>query len=208
MEDTQTDRTRFVVGLGNPGRSYRRTRHNVGFKVAEELIRRWDADRGRKAFGGRLYEANAVRPVGRRRVMVLLPQTYMNRSGRAVGEMAGFYKARPADILVVMDDMALPLGRLRVRPGGSAGGHKGLGDVLAAVGANDVPRLRIGIGLPQDATDAVDYVLARFRKDELETIERAIRLAADAVEDWVFMDIEFAMEKYNRRNESARTTND
>jgi len=115
--------------------------------------------------------------------------------------MTAFYKAEAADVLVVMDDMALPPGRLRTRPGGSPGGHKGLADVMAAMGTNDVPRLRVGIGAPPPGWDAVDYVLGRFAKDEHETIERAIRLAADAAEDWILMGIEFAMDQYNRRQE-------
>jgi len=133
----------------------------------------------------------------------MMPQTYMNRSGSAAAQMAGFYRADPADVLVVLDDMALPPGQLRARAGGSAGGHKGLADVLRAMGSNDVPRLRIGIGPPPPRMDAVDFVLTRFGPDETQDIEHAIQLAADAVGDWVFSGIEYVMQKYNRRTQNT-----
>ncbi len=201
MQD-DADRTKFVVGLGNPGRRYARTRHNLGFMVVEALCRRWQTGDGRRAFGGRFYDVRPERAEsGRRRVMMLTPLTYMNCSGRAVRRMADFYKAQRRDILVVLDDMALEPGRLRARSQGSPGGHNGLADVLASLGGQDVPRLRIGIGTAPEM-DATDFVLRLFETGESETISRAIEIAAEAVEDWVFDGIECVMEKYNKKGES------
>jgi PTH1 family peptidyl-tRNA hydrolase len=189
----QDDRTRFVVGLGNPGRKYERTRHNLGFRVLDELQRRWDADGPRQAFDGLVWNA---RPGAR--VVLLAPQTYMNCSGRSVAQMVRFYKADVEDVLVVLDDIALAPGQIRVRAGGSAGGHNGLTDVLASLATDQVPRLRIGIGQP-GRMDQVDFVLSRFSADEEPAVESAIAAAADAVEDWVLHGIRCVMDKYNRR---------
>lgn len=202
MDDQQADRRRFVVGLGNPGREYARTRHNMGFRVVEALQRRWQAYEPHRDFGGLVCEARPCRPQGgTRRVVLLEPMTYMNCSGQAVQEMAAFYKAELHEILVVLDDMALPVGQLRARAGGSAGGQKGLTDVLAKLGSQQVPRLRIGIGAPPGRMDGADFVLSRFADAEQEIIEVAIVQAAEAVEDWVFRGLDFVMERYNRKDE-------
>jgi PTH1 family peptidyl-tRNA hydrolase len=171
--------------------------------VLDALVRRWRLGKGRRAFGGVFYDARCSRAkAGRRRAMLLAPQTYMNCSGRAVREMAEFYKAERREILVVLDDMALPVGKLRARAAGSDGGHNGLADVLSALGGQDVPRLRIGIGQAPAGIDATDFVLRPFGPDELEPVERAIGAAAGAVEDWVFNGIEYVMERYNRKEQS------
>jgi len=193
---------KLVVGLGNPGRQYARTRHNVGFMVLDLLRRRWQAAEGREVFGGLVSEAWPERPdVGRRRVRLLAPQTYMNLSGQAVRSLAGFYRIGHEDILVVLDDMALALGRLRARAGGSAGGHKGLADVLSWLSTERVPRLRIGIGAPPAAMDPTDFVLSRFRPEEAETVERGVQRAADAVEEWTFSGINAVMNRFNQQAE-------
>ncbi len=203
MQDETIETKRFVVGLGNPGRKYARTRHNVGFRVLDALCERWSASAGRSAFGGQLFDARPSRGESAgRRVMLLEPQTYMNRSGQPAGDMVSFYKASPQDLLVVLDDTALPLGQLRARPGGSAGGHKGLANVLERLGTDRVARLRVGIGSPPASWDVIDFVLSKFREDEEEIIEVAIRLAAEAVEDWVFDGIDSVMNRYNRRPEA------
>lgn len=190
---------RLVVGLGNPGRRYRGTRHNVGFRVLRELCRRWQVETGRRAFGGTVYEARPARPGGpAQRVLMLAPETYMNRSGEAVQALRAFYKADPADLLVVLDDYALPLGRIRLRAKGSPGGHNGLADVLQRVGTDEVPRLRIGIGSPPPGQDTVGFVLTRFGPEEEPEIEAAVRQAAEAVEDWTFEGITPVMNRYNR----------
>ncbi len=203
MPDETSDRRRFVVGLGNPGRQYARTRHNVGFRVVEELARRWSAEAPRQAFGGQLREARPIGPDGTpRRVMLLTPQTYMNRSGSPVQELASYYKAAGEDLMIVLDDMNLPTGMVRARASGSAGGQKGLADILAKLGTRDVPRLRIGIGAPPGRMDGADYVLGRFTEAEEEAVGPAIVTAADAVEAWLARGMTFVMDRYNRKAES------
>jgi len=194
-----SENTKFVVGLGNPGPKYEPTRHNVGFRVVGELVRLWQADGPRKAFSGLLWETR--QPDGQR-VMLMKPQTYMNRSGQAVADMLRFYKASCRSLLVVLDDWNLPLGQVRLRATGSAGGHKGLTDVLAMAGTEDVSRLRIGIGSPPAPQDPVDFVLTTFAEGEKPDMELAVRRAAEAVQCWLARGIEAAMNEYNRREES------
>ena len=198
-----TDRPKFVVGLGNPGREYAATRHNVGFRVAKVLQKRWAAPAGRWAFSGEFCDVRVSRGANEARVMLLQPQTYMNRSGLAVRQMVDFYKAAPNEVLIVLDDMALPVGRLRARADGSAGGHNGLSDILAAMGTPAVARVRIGIGQPPGAAQWKDFVLSGFSAAENELIAVAIDQAADAVEDWVFRGIDYVMEKYNKQKPLA-----
>ena len=198
----QTGKTRCVVGLGNPGRRYARTRHNVGFQVVEALAARWKADGPREAFGGSVYDARPAAPRGGReveRIVLLRPLTFMNCSGQAVGKLARYFKVENENILIVLDDIALPPGQLRLRAGGSAGGHKGLADVVAALDGEDVPRLRIGIGEAPAGMDAADHVLGRFEKSREPAIAQAVTLAAQAAEAWVFEDIAAAMSQYNQR---------
>ena len=189
------NRTKFVVGLGNPGRKYQGTRHNTGFRVLEALAARWQVPPPRSAFCGQLADVR----VGDQRVMLLAPQTYMNLSGQAVQELLTFYKAPVEDLLVVLDDLALPPGQLRFRASGSSGGQKGLADILARLGTDQVPRLRIGIGSPTPPMDATNYVLSVFGPDQEPVIRQAVQLAAQAVEDWVLRGMTYAMETYNRR---------
>jgi PTH1 family peptidyl-tRNA hydrolase len=204
----QPDR-RFIVGLGNPGRRYVGTRHNAGFRVLDVLRGRWGLGDGQGRFDGlvwdtrlappRRIDAPAAEPV---KVTLLAPMTYMNRSGRAVRQMLDFYKADASDgsVLVVMDDIALPTGRLRLRPGGSAGGQKGLADVLQTCGTSEIHRLRVGIDAPPGRMDAADYVLGKFSDKEEEIIGPAIHQAADIAEDWLFIGIDKLMETCNRRD--------
>jgi PTH1 family peptidyl-tRNA hydrolase len=191
----------LVVGLGNPGPEYARTRHNVGWMVLDQLRQRWGLGKGRRMFGGLLWDARVDGESGQQRVLLLEPHTYMNRSGQAVATAAGFYKVPPERVLVVLDDMALEPGRIRARPDGSAGGHNGLSDVLRALGTNAVPRLRIGIGGPPPQVPSVSYVLSAVGADEIEAIGPALSRAATAVEDWVFRGMGLVMNQYNRIEE-------
>jgi peptidyl-tRNA hydrolase, PTH1 family len=131
-------------------------------------------------------------------VVLLQPHTFMNCSGRAVRDIAGFYKTSLENILIVLDDLALPTGKLRIRVGGSAGGHNGLSDIIRLFGSNSIPRLRIGIGAAPDFMDTADYVLQRFADDEVDTIRQGVQRAARAVEDWLFNGPIRAMETYNQ----------
>ena len=203
MVSDEGQSARYVVGLGNPTRQYERTRHNVGFRVLAALRRRWLASPGRSAFSSRLDDVKVERAGQVRRVFLLEPHTYMNRSGQAVRALAAFYKAQPSQILVVLDDLALEVGRLRVRPDGSAGGHNGLADVLAAMGTSELARLRIGIGQAPPPMDAADYVLSAFSPGEEELIGPAVERAAQAVEDWLFLGTTKVMEKYNAKGQES-----
>ena len=183
---------KLVVGLGNPGRDYEHTRHNVGFQVAEELARRYRVTLKNHA----KWKARAAKiPDIGDGVLVAEPTTFMNLSGWAVRELASFHKLSPSDLLIVYDDADLPLGRLRLRANGSAGGHNGLKSVIQELGTTDIPRLRIGVGR-QDG-ELKNHVLGRFDSDEKPQIDLAIERAADAAEVFVKENILAAMNKYN-----------
>ena len=189
---------KLIVGLGNPDRKYDDTRHNVGFRVVDALAERFGATVRRKKFNALAEEVFAEDT----KLLLLKPQKYMNRSGHAVATAAGFYKIDPANILVVTDDMALDVGRLRLRAKGSAGGHNGLKDIIARLGSDDFPRLRVGIG-NSGRMDAAAFVLSRFSADEQATIDRAIQTAIDAICCWLCDGVDLAMTRYNAKTGSA-----
>ena len=180
-----------VLGLGNPGRRYVRTRHNVGFRVVEALARRWEVEVRRRKFLARVGEAAR----GGRRVLLVKPGTYMNASGRSARAALDFYRLGPEELCVVSDDVNLPLGRLRVRRSGSAGGHRGLESVAVSLGTDCFGRLRVGVGAPRG--DPRDYVLSTFSTEESDAAEAAVERAASAVECWLEEGIERCMNRYN-----------
>ena len=186
---------KLIVGLGNPGRGYRQSRHNVGFSLVDELARRWSLDLKRRKFDGIFDDSR----YGDEPVSLLKPETYMNCSGGSVVGAVSFYQLPLNDLLVVLDDMALEPGRLRLRPDGSGGGHNGLNDIIARLGTEDFARLRIGIGSAPTAA-ARDYVLGKFSSEELPMMETAVSQAADAVECWIKLGIDEAMNRYNKRS--------
>ena len=180
-----------IVGLGNPGREYAGTRHNIGFEVIDEVARRWNVRlRPWKS------AADVVVVPGRSAVLVE-PQTFMNLSGDAVGRVAAFHKLEPADVLVVVDEVQLPLGRIRLRRSGSSGGHNGLKSIIQHIGTG-FPRLRIGVGRGDPKWDLADHVLSRFGREEREAVAEAVNRAADAVEMFVDEGIEVAMNRFNQ----------
>ncbi|MEO8680454.1 MAG: aminoacyl-tRNA hydrolase [Vicinamibacterales bacterium] len=184
---------KLIVGLGNPGSEYRETRHNIGFLVIDELARRWKTEGSREQF-----DALMVRTVAEGTpVMLAKPLTFMNLSGHAVSALAGYYKVEPADLLVIADDVALPLGRLRARREGGAGGHNGLKSVIAQLGTEGFPRLRVGVGRGDQRRDLADHVLGRFEADERETVSAAVLRAADAAETFLRDGIERVMNVFN-----------
>lgn len=179
-----------IVGLGNPGGEYAGTRHNIGFDVVDELARRWGVRL-------RMWKSVAeVAVVSARETVLVEPQTFMNLSGDAVRRIATFHKVDPADVLVVVDETQLPLGKLRIRRSGSAGGHNGLKSVIQHLG-DQFPRLRIGVGRGDPERDLADHVLSRFTRDEREAVAEAIGRAADAVELFVADGVEVAMNRFN-----------
>jgi PTH1 family peptidyl-tRNA hydrolase len=184
---------RAVVGLGNPGERYRETRHNLGFRVVEALGRRLGAPPAGVECNARVAEP-AAGP------LLALPQTYMNRSGYALRCLVERHGFEPGEVLVVYDDVSLPLGRLRLRPGGSPGGHRGMESVVENLRTDRIPRLRLGCA-GEDGTPAgeelVDYVLAPFRSEEREAAEEMVERAADACETWLREGIEAAMNRFN-----------
>ena len=184
---------KIVVGLGNPGREYARTRHNVGFMVAEELARRHGATGWAKRFRSELAEAR----LGGEKVVLVKPQTYMNLSGHATREAVNWYHLPLEEVLVVADDLDLPFGTLRMRAQGSAGGHNGLASIVEQLGTTGVPRLKIGIGRGQSS--AVSHVLSQFSPDQEQALPDLVARAADAVETWVEEGIVAAMNQANRR---------
>src|SRR5688572_1452234 len=191
---------KLVVGLGNPERSYFGTRHNVGFEVVDQLAARlgWtrpgDFDRMAKSkFDGLAFDG----VVGSEKLVLLKPMTYMNLSGRSVQAAMAFYQLTPPDIMVVLDDLALPCGKLRVRPGGSDGGHNGLKDIQRALGTPQYPRLRIGIDPPPPRVPGRDYVLGRFSEEQRKLVDPALNRAAGALVTWIDKDIETAMSQFN-----------
>lgn len=184
---------KVVVGLGNPGREYEHTRHNVGFAVIAELTRRNGGARSVAKFQAELTEIR----FGSEKVVLVCPLTYMNRSGTTIGPLVAFYKLPPEDLMVVCDDLSLPLGKIRLRAQGSSGGQKGLQDAIRALGSDVFPRLRIGIGATPAGWETSDYVLSRFSAEELPVVQQAAWTAADAVESWVNSGLSATMNKFN-----------
>jgi len=184
---------KLVVGLGNVGRKYEATRHNVGFRVAAELAVKYGIARPKRAFRGELAEA----AIDGEKLLLLCPHTLMNLSGASVLEARDFYKIPHQDLLIVGDDLNLPLGKLRFRQSGSSGGQRGLENIIHRLGTDEIPRLRIGIGSPPPGRDAADYVLGRFAKQERPEIDLAVGRAADAVVIWVRQGMAVAMNQYN-----------
>ena len=184
---------KLVAGLGNPGGDYADTRHNIGFRVMDVLAEALNIEVRKRKFGARFGAGEFAH----KKLIVLKPWQFMNRSGQAVATAAGFYKLNVEDVLVVTDDMDLEPGRIRIRAKGSAGGHNGLADIIEKLGTHEFARCRIGIGRNREG-DAVDFVLNKPADDERPLLDAAVERARDAVLCWIEHGIETAMNQYNR----------
>lgn len=184
---------KLVIGLGNPGKKYEATRHNVGFDTLRILAEKYAAETPRAKFESLVAEAT----IEGERVLLVWPQTYMNSSGLAVKQASAFYKTPLEDLLVVCDDFNLPVGRLRARPRGSAGGQNGLKDVANQLGSEAYARLRIGVGPVPDGRDIIGFVLGRFGAKERETIDVTLHDAAAAVACWLTKGVQATMNEFN-----------
>lgn len=184
----------IIAGLGNPGRDYARNRHNVGFRCVERLATDHSLSFSRRQKQARV----ALGRVRGRSVVLAKPCTFMNRSGGPIAALAHFYRVPLNQLMVVYDDLDLPLGTTRLRPSGGAGGHRGVRSVIDRVGSREFPRLRIGIGRPPGRMDPADYVLQDFSSAEKEVLDRALEQASAALETWLVEGLEEAMTQYNR----------
>lgn len=185
--------TYLLIGLGNPGREYRDNRHNFGFMVIDRLIMRINAQ-------GLKVQSKAIVTTGTyegRRLILAKPQTYMNLSGQSIQGLANFYKVPVENILIAFDDLDLPYGTIRLRPGGGAGGQKGFASALEQLGTKEIARLRLGIGRPPGRMDPADYVLQNFSREEMKALSEIVDRAADAMLTFVVDGLNKAMNKYN-----------
>ena len=184
----------LIVGLGNPEPKYDRTRHNIGFAAVDELAKIWQMPlTENKRFKGQFAEGVALGG----RMRLLKPLTYMNRSGQSVRAVTDWYKLQPQSVLVIYDDMDLPVGRLRMRLSGSAGGHNGMKSIIAHLGGKDFPRLRIGIGKSDGQKGTVSHVLGKFAPEETKTIEEILYISVKAIELSLKEGVEKSMSRYN-----------
>lgn len=194
--------TRLIIGLGNPGRQYEGTRHNIGFEVLDALAKRWGIEyKTRRRFFAAVSETKR----GDATRVLAKPLTYMNLSGQSVAALQAWYKCEARDIAVLYDDADLVLGRLRVRGSGSSGGHRGMQSVIDALGTNEIVRLRLGIGRQTEKGrgDLVDHVLQRFDPGERATVRDLVTHAADAVESWLERGLAATMNDFNKRTKEA-----
>ena len=184
-----------VVGLGNPGEEYRFTRHNIGFQVVDAVAARWNVDIRRPEFRALTAEGN----IGRSMVLLMKPQTFMNASGRSAADALTSLGLSPERLIAVYDDLDLPVGRLRVRSDGGAGGHRGVASMIEHVGTGAFARVRVGIGRPAQGSPVIDYVLSPFPADQEGEVARMVMRAADAVECIVAEGVTSAMQAFNGR---------
>lgn len=184
---------KIVVGLGNPGSKYEQTRHNVGFDVLRCIAQRYDVGRPKAKFNAEVAEIQ----IHNQKTVLISPLTFMNLSGQSVRAAIDFYKNELSDLLIICDDINLDVGRLRLKPSGSAGGQNGLKDIINRLGTNQFSRLRIGVGRVPPKWDASNFVLGKFEEEDRQLIDQAIKRSADAIEVWVQTGIQAAMNQFN-----------
>lgn len=185
----------LIVGLGNPGREYANTRHNIGFRAIDQLSQQYSIPLNQKKHKA-IYGSGYIEGL---KVILAQPQTYMNLSGESVRELVDFYKIEPEDVIVIFDDISLPVGQLRLRKKGSAGGHNGIKNIIAHLGSQDFPRIKIGVGEKPAGWDLKDHVLGAFSKEDEPLVKESIENAADACKIMLTDGIESAMNIYNQK---------
>jgi PTH1 family peptidyl-tRNA hydrolase len=193
---------KLIVGLGNPGSRYRGTRHNVGWEVLERLARKHGIAIGEDTGWAEVGRGD----IGPHRVVLARPMTYVNASGMAVQDLRRRFRVKPSDLFLIVDDLDLPLGRLRLRQKGTAGGHNGLRSVIEALGTDGFPRMRVGIGRPPGKTDAADHVLARFSAEERQMLNDALDRAVEALEVAIVDGVDVAMNRFNAKLQAGVKT--
>ena len=184
---------KIIVGLGNPGPKYRTTRHNAGFRIIEMLARRMGIEMDSVKFKARMGRGT----FSGHKILLARPRTFMNLSGESVGPLVSYFNSDPADLVVIHDDLDLPFGTIRLRPGGGSGGHKGIASIMAHLGTDRFARVRFGIGRPPVGVDPVEYVLTRFAKDEEAGLPDLLDRAAESVEEIVESGLTQAMNRFN-----------
>ncbi len=197
--NAETNPPFLITGLGNPGRQYRETRHNVGFMTVDRLAAHLGITFSRMESKAMIAKGDHM---GQRLILVK-PQTFMNLSGQSVGALVRFYKVPPAQLLVIFDDVDLPLGTLRIRPGGGSSGQKGMTSIIERLGTQDFPRLRVGIGRPPGRMEAADYVLQAFSKGEKELLDTTLDRAVQAILEFTGAGLDSAMNKYNGMDQNG-----
>lgn len=181
----------LIVGLGNPGKEYEDTRHNIGFKVIDNIAKEYNIEINRQKFKGVYGEGF----INNKKVMLLKPTTYMNLSGESVREVVDFYNLENSEVIVIYDDISLEVGKLRIRDKGSAGGHNGIKSIIAHLGSDIFPRIKVGIGQPNG--DLVKYVLGDFTKEEMTILSESIDASTKATEEIIKSDVKTAMNQFN-----------
>lgn len=187
----------LIVGLGNPGRRYSLSRHNVGFMVIDEIAKRHEVDVKKKGFDSLYCESI----INHKKIILLKPQTFMNLSGKAVLEAVNFFKLSTSDVLVVHDEIDLPTGTMQIKFDGGSAGHKGIDSIISHLGRSDFIRIRIGVGKPTSKPEVVNHVLSEFERHEMETMRVMIERASDAVAETILNGLEEAMNKFNKKKE-------
>lgn len=192
----------IIAGLGNPGKEYEHTRHNAGFSVVDYIAYKNNIKIGKTRFKGLCGEGT----IGDEKVIILKPQTYMNLSGESILDAVQYYKINPENLIVIYDDVSIPLGRIRIRPSGSDGGHNGMKSIIYLLESDSFPRIRVGIGAPD--ADMVSHVLGRFSSDEQKIINDVIKVAAEGAETIISSGVQQAMNKYNCYKHELLTENE
>ena len=186
---------KMIVGLGNPGNEYENTRHNIGFMIVDNYAKKYRLDRFKEKFNGlytKVYRNGEY-------YILLKPLSYMNLSGNVVGKFANFYKIKPEDILIIHDDLDLPVGKIKIKSKGSSGGHNGIKSIIANLNTEVFPRFKVGIS-KNDNIDTKDYVLGKFSKNDLEVLDKIFDFAPNIIDDFLDSNIEKVMSKYNGEN--------